>query len=88
MKNDSLMTDHAKALEEIALKVFGSKAYALLLRAATELRRLQKLVDDCAHYLQDGETPAQCIDRTLQALSKERVRGSVTSLLNRQRVGD
>ena len=64
------MTDPAKELEELALTAFGSSADALLLRAAAELRRLQadnarlqKLVDDCAPFLEDGETPEEGLCR-------------------------
>jgi hypothetical protein len=58
------MTDHAKDIEEIALigeESFSISGWCVLRLAAAELRRLQKLVNDCSPYLADGETPAQAL---------------------------
>ena len=39
------------------------KLSAEVRRLHPEVRRLQKLIDDCAPYLNDGETPAEALKR-------------------------
>lgn len=54
------MTDHAKVLEGLAY--YANDERVELRAAAAELRRLQKLIDDCAPYLwTPDQTPAEAL---------------------------
>jgi hypothetical protein len=72
------MTNHIELLDKIQADDFRGDGmeiaakHRIIEAAVAELRRLQKLIDDCAPYLNEGETPAEALEIKIATLKAER----------------